>query len=301
MALDPTAWIVYGTCNTCSGSDEQVWLAHPDNSGEHQIGASLAGSSGHPDLSHDGKQVAWAWDVSDTAPLQIYVAAADGSNPHAVTTCTPPLCLGFDGPAWSPDDTRIAVQMDFGPPQNNLPIADGIGIVDLATKKITQVTRQSEGQQLRPRWSPDGRSLVFWTDRGLPDGTEQGAIFIVNTDGTNLHQLTPWDENAGDPDWSPDGQVILYSTHSLHIDWHSTVESELMTMHPDGTGRTALTSFGLGGPRAGLARWILDGHAIIYVRDTGQWRHIWVIGADGSSDSPVLTTREIYGNPGLRP
>ena len=28
---------------------------------------------------------------------------------------------------------------------------------------------------------------------------------------------------------------------------------------------------------------------------------IWVIGADGSSDSPVLTTHAVYGNPGLRP
>src|SRR5439155_10699725 len=80
-------------------------------------------------------------------------------------------------------------------------------------------------------------------------GFDETAIFIVNVDGTNLHQLTLWSELAGDPDWSPDGSKIVYSTHPLRVDWGADVESELITIRPDGSGRTVLTKFGLGGPR----------------------------------------------------
>jgi len=303
ILLDPTAWITYGTCNVCDDTDNQLWLIHPDGTGDHQIGAAMGGSPAHADLSRDGNAVAWAWIKNDIDPEQIFVAGADGSNPHEVATCVPPGCLGYDRPAWSPDDTKLAIAIDYGPPANNLPIANGIGILDLATGAVTQLTRHpdSAGQDLFPRWSPDGHSLVFWTERGVANGPDESAIFTVSTDGTNLRQLTQWSEYASDPDWSPDGQTILYSTHSLRTDWPTAVESELMTMRPDGTDRTALTSFGLGGPRAGFARWISNGSAIIYVRDGKVWRHIWVIDADGSADTPVLTTREIYGNPGMRP
>ena len=100
----------------------------------------------------------------------------------------------------------------------------------------------------------------------------------------------------------------MYDTHPLFADWGGPTESELVTIHPDGSGRTALTSFGVSGPRAVQPRWIPDGTGVLYTRITPsatkpgfEDRHIWVIGPRGQDDSAVLTTKQIYTNPVLRP
>lgn len=59
-----------------------------------------------------------------------------------------------------------------------------------------------------PRWSPDGKQIAFSSDRN--SGAE---IWISNTDGTNLHQITfSADPNTGFsfPVWSPDGQRLSF-------------------------------------------------------------------------------------------
>ena len=41
-----------------------------------------------------------------------------------------------------------------------------------------------------PRWSPDGKQIVF--ERQVhPHDTQRSHLFMMNADGTNLHQLTP--------------------------------------------------------------------------------------------------------------
>jgi Tol biopolymer transport system component len=299
----------------CNGTDAEIWVAHPDGTGDHRI--STPGiQSEHPDFSRDGKWIAYDWFLpSSSAPAQIDVSAADGSNPHHLAfTCTPPSCLDYQRPAWSPDGRRLAITEDFGPFENNIPIATGIAILDLFSGNVTEVTkhRMTQGQDVYPRWSPDGQSLVFWRDRSCPAELQaaqcatsgyayEAAIFIVRSDGTNLHQLTPWGEHAGDPDWSPDGQKIVYSTYPLSIDWPYQVDSQLVTIRPDGSGRTVLTTFG--GPRETQPRWTPDGKAILYTKESYEpdfSRHTWVIAADGKSDVPVLTTRQICQRPVLQ-
>ncbi len=205
----------------------------------------------HADISHDGTRLAFGFIPTQDTGAPIYVSNTDGTKVHPVGTCTQSDCIGYDRPAWSPNGTRLVITHDFGPPQDMMPIANGVAILDAATGTIHLVTKhdQATGQDVHPRWSPDGRSIVFWRDRAASDGTEEEAIFIVRRDGTGLRQLTPWDEDAGDADWSPDGTKLVYSTHSFRIDWHRHLESELVTIHPDGSGRAILTDFGPTGPR----------------------------------------------------
>jgi Tol biopolymer transport system component len=106
---------------------------------------------------------------------------------------------------------------------------------------------------------------------------------------------------ASDPDWSPDGSRILFTTRPL-VDFDAG-QSELYTVRPDGTGLRRLTNYGPNGPRATQPRWTPDGKAIVYTRTTQQHlpRHIYAINADGTGDTPVLTAKDIYTHPVLQP
>ena len=100
-----------------------------------------------------------------------------------------------------------------------------------------------------PGGPPDGSRLAFWRGRAAATGTTETAVFTVAADGTGLRQLTPWKLLAGDPDWSPDGSVIVFGTHPL-LEFPDAGQSELYTIRPDGTGQRQLTSYGPTGPRA---------------------------------------------------
>jgi Tol biopolymer transport system component len=314
IKLDGTRWIAYGHCGQCGGSDDQIWLAHPDGTTAHSITQGLDWAY-QADFSRDGSSLAFEGGTGDaTAPSQIYVANGDGSSRHVVGVCIPPACQSHERPAWSPDGKRLAISVYLGPAGASPSGSNGIAILDLASGGLSTVTVHAVspdasgldrvGEDRSARWSPDGQSLVFWRTRLSADGSSpETAIFIVRTDGTALRELTPWSELAGDPDWSPDGSLIAYTTRPSKV--FDGGESELVTIHPDGTGRRVVTNFGTTGPRADHPRWTPDGKAILYAQRAGILQnttvHIWVIRADGSANRLVLSAQTIMGDPILQP
>jgi Tol biopolymer transport system component len=58
-----------------------------------------------------------------------------------------------------------------------------------------------------PAWSPDGRRIVFVTDRRAV-----GKLWVVNADGRGLRRLTRGGSKDADPAWSPKGSLIAYAS-----------------------------------------------------------------------------------------
>ena len=81
-----------------------------------------------------------------------------------------------------------------------------------------------------PAWSPDGRKLVFWTDKN-----SLGEIYVANADGSGRRRLSRTDPDVEPSDqypaWSPDGRLIAFE--SLRSgSWH------IWLMRSDGSARS---------------------------------------------------------------
>lgn len=79
--------------------------------------------------------------------------------------------------------------------------------LDLATRKVTQLTSGRNHHDQHPKWSPDGRRISFVSSRG-----GNFDLYVMNADGTNVTRVTDHAANDFDPIWMPDGQSMIFSS-----------------------------------------------------------------------------------------
>jgi Tol biopolymer transport system component/imidazolonepropionase-like amidohydrolase len=99
----------------------------------------------------------------------------------------------------------------------------------------TRITGGS-GFDGQPRFSPDGKTIVFVSDRS---GSEN--LYLVDPDGKNLRPLTRGRNQAFiSPDWTPDGTYIVVSRSNdlwlYHKDGGSGLRLTGQTLAPAGRG-----------------------------------------------------------------
>ena len=89
---------------------------------------------------------------------------------------------------------------------------------DLENKKPTQFTYAVENAS-NPRWSPDGKHVLFTSTRPSHDDTDtekseekKPQIFVIPADGGEARQITRVEEAAENPAWAPDGKTVLFSS-----------------------------------------------------------------------------------------
>ena len=122
------------------------------------------------------------------------------------------------------------------------------------------------GLDVFPDWSPDGKQIVFTSDRNA-DEKHWLNTFVVDADGGNVRRVT----NVGfaqQPKWSPDGEWILF------------MNGEIFAIRPDSTDMWQVsmpkprTSMHLGG-------WSPDGKQILYIE---------AINASVNDSTPIIAT-----------
>jgi TolB protein len=195
---------------------------------------------------------------------EIYVMAADGSNPVNITRHP---ADDWD-PSWSPDGTKIVFQSwRDGNAEIYVMNADGTNVRNLTN---------NPAEDSHPDWSPDGKKIVFCSNRDNPGGPVD--IYVMDVDGSNPVNLTRSPESVDwYPAWSPDGRKIAFCSNR---DGHY----EIYVMNADGSDLRRLTwSSGSCQPT-----WSPDGTKIAFCRDV--WlspfcvaRYIFVMDANGAN------------------
>ena len=125
--------------------------------------------------SPDGKRFAFARG-DDWGPSEIYVANADGSNPHRLLGST--VAIPQERPRWSPDGSMIAFET-WQPAAIATVSSLGLGLrVQLGP---TEWMSWSD-------WAPDGHSLMF---SNLEGGTSYMRIFAMDLATGSVHRVIP--------------------------------------------------------------------------------------------------------------
>jgi hypothetical protein len=171
-----------------------------------------------PELSSDGSRLAFQV-IGDG----IYLQDLAGSVPDLILA--EPATASFGCPAWSPDDSRLAVPVNLFSPDRA-----GVYIVPVAGGEPALVTLGPDDDFIAETisWSPVGDRLAF--SMPCPDNVECRDVFVMDLDGnaTNLTQHRVF--FADGPSWSPDGTRLVFEGNE-----------GLFLINSDGTGLARLT------------------------------------------------------------
>ena len=272
LARNLSGWLVFehfgqapdGSTTEFNAENRMIWLVHLDGTGLHELapGAPPDGKA-NPDISPNGSTVIFS---SWTPRSLIWEVNIDGGEPRPISTDCDGLgqpCAEGE-PAYSPDGSKIAYART-----TDAHATSEIAIRDLTTGAVTALpatTLSAEvGYVAQPTWSADGTQIVYQrTLQGPADESFTGAsLFVINADGTGLHELpAPADKPAGDPDWSPDGTRIVFSTLPNRESEGIPGQGSIWTVQPDGSLLTQVCMVCFGG---GLApTWLSDGTKILF-------------------------------------
>ena len=150
-------------------------------------------------VARDGSLVYLAGDAQVGLPAMTLVWVDRQGREEAINA--PPRAYGSGSPRISPDGTRVAIQV-FGQDQSEL----DIWIWDLTRQTLTRLTFDP-AQDTSPVWTPDGRRLVFASERNGPSN-----LFWQAADGTGaVERLTDSANEQEYSSFSPDGTRLLFT------------------------------------------------------------------------------------------
>jgi len=261
--------------NRIGPSASELFIANADGSGERKL-FPATGFDYDASFSADGKWIVFTSERNSSA--DIYRVRLDGSGLEQLTNNS-----GFnDAASLSPDAKQLAFVSTRGSGSTN------IWILDIKTRKLLNITNTSGPTgNFRPSWSPDGKWIVFSSDRnteadrntkldhakGRWEHLLAASLYVVQPDGKGIRRLTPAGKFAGSPKWSPDGkQVVFYELpveDTFAARGFGAPASQIVSVDVATGARKEQTS----GPGLKISPQFLSAERIGYLAKVGQNQH----------------------------
>jgi Tol biopolymer transport system component len=137
---------------------------------------------------------------------------------------------------------------------------------------------------LRYSWSPDSTEIVYsvFTPGANKDRKALYNLFLVRADGSAPRLLTT-SNDAHSPQWSPDGQKIVFCEREKN-------KSVIDTINVDGTGKLRLTD-----PKLNATKpvWSADGKLVVFSASLHDKLQAHLMNADGSQVRVLTNDRKL--------
>lgn len=245
----------------------ELWMVDWDGKNNVQLTYGPEGA-GDPQWSPDGRYLSFTSSRPGKAKgPQVWVLDRRGGEAHQFTD----VKLDLNGYKWSPDSKTLLLTLrekDEPEPEKGAkpatpkPIVidrfhfkqdiegyltekrDHLFLYEIATKKLSKLTKDEKFEEGGAEWSPDGSAIAFVSNQSSPDPDRNvnSDIFVVDAKTASVpRKLTTFlGEDQGPIAWSPDGKSIAYRKGTL--EHYSIYEMTQLSVIDVATGKTHLAA-----------------------------------------------------------
>lgn len=283
--VNATGEILFISRRISNSADWQIFLMNADGTNQRAVSNNLVRCA-PPVLSNSKSKIAFT--TYENNYYNLYAIDINGQNQKLLSKarqyCTTP--------AWSPDDSKIVFI------KNDNEAGGNYDLCTINADGSNEIKLTSQNDHFCPQYY-DNNTIIFASLNGGWAG-----IYKVNADGSNKQLLTPQNKSFGDPQVSPDGNMIAVTSN----DWNG---SQIFTMKADGSNLKQITFtvspnyFDIGFPREANYNpvWSPDSKRIAYVSYENGSPDIFVINPDGIgnkrlTDTPLRDENPCWTNDG---
>ena len=207
----------------------EIYTLYPASARVQRV-TNLASDEWAPTWAPDGQHLAYQSDRNGQS--DIFGNNTTGTTEVRLT----PMIGNHEAPDWAPDGGTIIFDSDY----------TDLGDVSAYTYLVAMNADGTNPRKLltlaeSPRFSADGTQIAFNSRR-----TGRWQVFITDSDGSGLRQLTDDTFDARYPTWSPDNKWIAYAGNPLgHWEIYVTsIESGETFQVTSGTSDSLYPSWG---------------------------------------------------------
>ncbi len=240
-----------------------------------------------PDWSPDGRFIVFARHHADA--IELWRVDVSSRKTQQLTQTKAVQVQ----PRYSPDGGGIAFVSTAGTGHFNLYVAElneaGLGapraVVAPRESSIARYYYSTHDHAIDPSWAPDGKSLVFVSNREVAYGSGKICSVALEAGSASacfIDEETSWRAN---PQVAPDGRRVLYSSYQgrqWHQLWLTTLKGEATL--PLTFGEFDVTQ----------ARWSPDGRRVAYISNESGNVALWIREVSGGARRQISPKTRHY-------